>query len=507
MSKTESKNDWDRFAVRMRELHDLAHIGGVLGWDQQTMMPPKGAAARGRAMGTLAGVRHERVVDPELGSLIASLEGSDLDAEKKAMVKRMRRGFDLETKLPARLVQERAETASAAHVTWEEARRKDDFEIFAPHLEKTFELLAEQAEYLGYDKEPYDAHLDLFEMGMKTSDVEPVFDEVAKQVRPLLSRVLETSTQDWELPATPDHLDALLSYSRDLVSRIGFDMQGGRLDLTAHPFCSGTDPGDVRLTTRLDANNPKECVLATVHEAGHGMYQQGIPTEWMGTAIGSYISLAVHESQSRLWENHVARSRAFWQGEAPRASAAIAPWKGLGADDFYKGTNRVRPDSYIRVEADELTYPLHVILRFEIEIAVSRGDLKARDLPGVWNESMHKHLGITPPNDAKGVLQDVHWSSGLFGYFPTYLLGSIYSAGLFNKATVDLGGQSKVDSAFVAGDFSALLGWLRDKIHSKGALYDPMELINLALDRPANSPIDTTAYTDYLRDKFTALYG
>ena len=498
---------WTKFATRMREFSDLAHTGNLLGWDQQTMMPPKGAAARGRAMGTLAAIGHERLVDPELGKMIEALEQQDLDFEKKTMVRRMRRDRDIATKLPTRLVQEKAETASAAHVTWEKARRTNDFDVFAPDLEKTIDLLMEQAEYLGYEKEPYDAHLDLFEMGATAADVEPVFKDVAAKVRPLLDRVLEKDTSDWELPKTPEHLDELLAYARALVSRMGFDMEAGRLDLTAHPFCSGTDPGDVRLTTRLDADNPKECILATVHEMGHGMYQQGIPQKWLGTSIGSYISLAVHESQSRLWENHVGRSMAFWEGEAPTASEAIPDWKGLTPNDFYKGVNRVKPDSYIRVEADELTYPMHVILRFEIEVAISRGDLKARDLPSAWNELMQKHLGITPPDDAKGVLQDVHWSSGLFGYFPTYLLGSIYSADLWANATKDLGGEEKVATSIKQGEFAPLLGWLRDKIHSKGALLDPRDLINEATGRPSGAPIDTVPYTDYLTTKFGALYS
>lgn len=498
---------WDEFQGVMRSLADLAHIGSLMGWDQQTMMPPKGASARGKAMGTLASIRHEKMTDPKFGGLLEELQGQELPEERRVMVTRMQRLWDLETKLPAELVSELAEATSTAHFIWAEARQKSDFDIFAPHLENIFELITRRAELFGYDKEPYDAHLDLFEKGTKTADVEPVFEQVASKVKPLLDKVLAKDTSDWDLPKTPEHLDELLEYSRSLVEKMGFDMQAGRLDLTTHPFCSGTDPGDVRLTTRVDANNPKECLLATIHEMGHGLYQQGIPEAWLGTSIGTYISLGVHESQSRLWENHVGRSLPFWEGEALNATKALPPWKGLTPEMFFKGVNRVSDQSYIRVEADELTYPMHVILRFEMEIAISRGELKVRDLPTAWNEAMERHLGITPPDDAKGVLQDVHWSSGLFGYFPTYLLGSIYSASLFDKATEDLGGQATMDDNIRSGKFAPLLGWLREKIHQKGALLDPQELINSATGREREATIDIEPYTSYLTTKFESLYS
>lgn len=497
-----NKDTWTDFAHRMREVADLTHIGNLMGWDHQTMMPPKGAPGRGRAEGTLAAIAHERVVDPKLGAIIEELEAADLDEEQARMVARVRRDRDQAVKLPAELVQEIAEATNTAHFVWAEAREKSDFETFAPHLDKILTLIAQRAEHLGYEEEAYDAHLDLFEMGTKTKDVEAVFLKVADEVRPLLDRVLGQPNTNKDLPAIPDHTEQLLAYSKDLVARMGFDMQGGRIDLAAHPFCAGTEPGDVRLTTRVQADNPKECIMACIHEMGHGMYQQGIPEEWLGTSIGTYISLGVHESQSRLWENHVGRSLAFWEGEAPKAVAAVPAWEGLAASDFYEAVNRVSPESFIRVEADELTYPMHVILRFEIELAISRGEMKVADLPAAWNEGMKRHLGITPPNDAKGVLQDVHWSSGLFGYFPTYLLGSIYSAVLYRKATDDLGGSEAMDASHREGNFGPLLGWLRDKVHSKGALLDPLDLVNEATGKPQGSPIDIEPYTSHLRSKY-----
>ena len=497
---------WSEFSDKMRLLADLSYIGNILGWDQQTMMPPKGAPARGRAMGTLASLGHSQLTDQRLGELVEELEGSELDTEQRQMVARIRRARDQQVKLPADLVQEIAELTSAAHLTWAEAREKSDFKTFAQTLEKIFDLLKRRADHLGYEDEAYDAHLDLFEMGTKAKAVEAVFAEISKAVRPLLDRVRDVDTESWDLPKTPEHVDAVLAYSTDLVGRMGFDLQAGRVDLTTHPFCAGTDPGDIRLTTRVDPNNPKECLMACIHEMGHGLYQQGIPERLMGTSIGSYISLGVHESQSRLWENHVGRSRAFWEGEAPKAAKAIPPWRGLTSDDFYRATNRVLPESYIRVEADELTYPMHVILRFEIELAVTRGELKVADLPSAWNELMQKHLGITPPDDAKGVLQDVHWSSALFGYFPTYLLGSIYAASLYDRANVELGGQQKFSAEIAAGNFQPLLGWLRDKVHSKGALLDPLDLINEATGRPKDSPIDIDPYVQHLTRKVEELY-
>lgn len=498
---------WSGFSDKMRLLSDLSYIGNVLGWDQQTMMPPKGAPARGRAMGTLASLGHAQLTDPALGDLIEDLESQELGELERVMVARMRRNRDQQVKLPADLVQQIAETTSAAHQVWAEARQRNDYKAFAPTLEKILDLLRQKAEHLGYEDEPYDAHLDLFEMGTKTKDVEAVFAHVAQAVRPLLDRVKDVDTSAWELPKTPNHTDAVLEYSKGLVGRMGFDMEAGRVDLTTHPFCAGTDPGDIRLTTRVDPNNPKECIMACIHEMGHGLYQQGIPSEWMGTSIGSYISLGVHESQSRLWENHVGRGRAFWEGEAATAASSVPAWKGLGPEDFYRATNRVLPESFIRVEADELTYPMHVILRFEIELAVSRGELGVNDLPAAWNELMNKHLGIVPPTDALGVLQDVHWSSALFGYFPTYLLGSIYAAALYDKATADLGGGEKLGDSLRAGDFSGLLGWLRENIHSKGSLLDPMDLVNQATGKPAGSPIDIDPYTRHLSGKVEDLYS
>jgi len=497
-----SEQTWSEFLSRMRELADLTHIGNLMGWDQQTMMPPKGAAGRGNATGTLAAIAHERVVDPRFGEIIEQLESQELSDEQRVMVARLRRDRDLQVKIPADLVQALAEATSTAHFVWADARQKSDFQLFAPHLEKILSLTSERAEHLGYEDEAYDAHLDIFEMGTTTKDVEAVFRRVADEVRPLLDRVLGSENSDKDLPTIPDHTDQLLAYSKNLVERMGFDMQGGRIDLAAHPFCAGTEPGDVRLTTRVDPNNPKECIMSCLHEMGHGMYQQGIPEGWLGTSIGTYISLGVHESQSRLWENHVGRSMAFWEGEAPRAAAAIPAWKALTASDFYEAVNRVDPESFIRVEADELTYPMHVILRFELELAISRGEMKVADLPDAWNEGMKRHLGITPPNDAKGVLQDVHWSSGLFGYFPTYLLGSIYSAALYRKATEDLGGEEAMDKSLREGLFEPLLTWLRDKVHSKGATLDPLDLINEATGRKQGSPIDIEPYTSHLRTKY-----
>lgn len=501
-----SDDTWERFSARMRELRHLESIGGLLGWDEQTLMPPKAAPGRAAATGTLASIEHERLTSIEYGDLIEELGQADLDDERRAMVDLAKRSRDKAVKLPPALVREMAEMASKSQTAWVKARTADDFSIFEPLLQRMLELKAQQAEHLGYEIEPYDAHLDLFERGATAEQLQPMFDAVTAGITPTLEAVLEKEDGTRNLPPGPYDADAIFKYCAGLLGRMGYDMEAGRLDLSAHPFTSGVGPRDARVTTRVRTDDPKEAILATLHEMGHGLYHLGQREDWVETTIGASVSLGVDESQSRLWENHVGRSLAFWEGEFPKAAAALKPLEGSNPEAVFRAVNRVRR-SLIRVEADEVTYPLHVAVRFEIERAISRGDLKAADLPAAWGESYERILGIRPPSDADGVLQDVHWSIGYLGYFPTYLIGSVYSAALFDSYTASAGGEDSVADQFRAGDFAPLLAWLRNHVHEVGSLMLPAEVIAGATGRPAEGGIDTAPFVSYIQSKYRGLYG
>lgn len=489
----------------MRELRHLESIAGLMGWDEQTFMPPKAAPGRAAATGTLASIAHERLTSPEYGELIDELSQHDLDPDRRAMVDMAGRSRDRAVKLPPALVREMAEMSSKSQAAWLQARSADDFSVFEPLLQRMLELKAQQAEHLGYEAEPYDAHLDLFERGATAAQLQPMFDSVTEGITPILEAVLATDDGSRRLPSGPYDTDALLDYCAGLLARMGYDMEAGRLDVSAHPFTSGVGPCDARVTTRMDPNDPKEAILATLHEMGHGLYHLGQREDWVETTIGTSVSLGVDESQSRLWENHVGRSLAFWEGEFPKAARALEPLATTTAQDVYRAVNRVQR-SLIRVKADEVTYPIHIAVRFEIERAISNGELKAADLPAAWNELYERHLGIRPPRDADGVLQDVHWSIGYLGYFPTYLIGSVYSAALFDAFTASAGGSQVVQMQLRDGDFAPLLEWLRRNVHRIGSSKLPAEIIAGATGRPADGGIDTAPFLSYIRSKYRDLY-
>lgn len=497
---------WERFSYRMRELRHLSSIGALLGWDEQTMMPPRAGAGRAAAVGTLAALEHERLTAVEYGDLIAALGDQDLPAERSAMVAMAGRDREKAVKLSPRLVRDLAETASHAQMAWQKARSEDDYRIFEPLLAKMFVLKAEQAEALGYEQEPYDAHLDLFERGATAQSLKPMFDSVTAGIAPLLEAIAGSDTVIDGLPEGPYDTGAVLAYCKDLLQRAGYDLQSGRLDLSAHPFSTGIGPGDVRITTRVQPNDPQEAILATLHEMGHALYELGLRQDWAETTIGVAASLGVHESQSRLWENHVGRSLAFWEGEFAQARRVLAPWASQSPETIYRAINRVQP-SLIRVKADEVTYPLHIAVRFELELAICRGELTTADLPSAWNDSYRRHLGIEPPSNAGGVLQDVHWSFGALGYFPTYLIGSVYAAALFDAATVALGGRDTVEGQIRAGEFSSLLLWLRSNVHELGSSRLPSEIVAAATGKAQTSQVDTGPYLDHLTSKYQALYS
>ncbi|HYH63766.1 MAG TPA: carboxypeptidase M32 [Urbifossiella sp.] len=490
---------------RSKELGVLGSCAAVLGWDQQTYMPTNGAALRGEQMAFLAGLAHGKATDPKVGELLAAVEGSELtrdpESDPAANVRELRRGYDRATKLPAALVEELARVTTAAQQAWQQARAANDFPAFRPHLEKVVALKRQEAQAVGYTDHPYNALLDEYEPGATVAEVREVFAGLTRELVPLIKAIGESGKKPDRTVLERDFpVERQKVFAEGAAAAFGFDFASGRLDTTAHPFCSGVGPGDCRLTTRYNPRFFPEAFFGVLHETGHGLYEQNLPAEHFGTPVGAACSLGIHESQSRLWENQVGRGRPFWDHFFPRLRqtfpAAIA---GVEPDRFYFAVNEVKP-SLIRVEADEATYNLHVALRFEIELGLISGDLAVADLPGAWNERFKTMLGLDVPDDARGCLQDIHWSFGGLGYFPTYTLGNLYAAQLMAAARRDLSG---LDDDFRRGEFGRLKAWLGEKVHRHGGRYRAGELCR----RATGEALTAAPFLSYLNDKFAPLYG
>jgi carboxypeptidase Taq len=487
------------------EFADLSHAAAILSWDQQTYMPPGAAEARAAQLTTLRKLAHERLVSDEVGRLLEELaaETADLDPDsyEASLVRVTRRKRDREVKLPTDLVARLSRARALGHHAWEQARAASDFYLFLPHLEELIGLAQETAEALGYEERPYDALLDRFEPELKTSQVEALFAELKAGLVPLVRAIAERqdSIDDSFLCGEFD-VDRQWAFGLEVVKRMGYDLKHGRQDRAAHPFTTSFTPADVRITTRVYPDQLKPALFATIHEAGHALYEQGISRELTRSPLGDTASLGVHESQSRMWENIVGRSRGFWSYWLPRLRQSFEPQlEGVGDEAFYRAINRVQP-SLIRVEADEVTYNLHIFLRFEMENLMLEGKVRAADLPELWNAKMVEFLGVQPPNDALGVLQDVHWSSGLMGYFPTYTLGNLLSAQFYRQAVAEV---PAIPEEIERGEYASLLGWMRERIHCRGAKDTPAELVQ----RITGGPMRTEPFLEYVRTKYRELYG
>ena len=496
---------YDDLIQRVRQISLLGSCSAVLHWDRETSMPPKGAQHRAAQHALLAGMCHEQFTDPKLGDLLAACEATPLVADPLAdeavNVRELRRTYDRATKLPRDLVEEIARVTSLAHGEWVEARKKSDFAHFQPWLEKIVALKIREADCYGHQGNRYDALLEDYEPGATTDWVSGVLAPLRDELVGLLDAIKGASRQpDTAILHRTYPLDRQKLFGRLAAAAMGFDFQAGRLDVVPHPFCIGIGPGDTRLTTRYNEHDLGDGLFSIIHEAGHGLYDQGLPAEHWGTPRGEAVSLGIHESQSRMWENLVARGLPFWRHFFPIAQQffpdALAD---VALDDFHFAANTVRP-SFIRVDADEVTYNLHIILRFELEQALLSGDLPVADLPGAWNEKFTAMLGITPPDDAQGCLQDVHWSGGGIGYFPTYTLGNLNAAQLFAAAREAI---PDLDTAFARGQFGDLLAWLREHIHALGQRHRAPQLI----ERVTGQPLSHTALMAHLRAKFEPLYG
>lgn len=494
-----------RLKAILAEVVDLQRAGAVLDWDQETYMPPGGVHNRADQMSTLSEVAHRRFTADEVGRLLDEAEGDvaklPFDSDEASLVRVTRRDYDEARKLPSELVAEIAHASSSARPHWQRARHEANFGLFAPYLEKNVELNQRVAEALGYKKRPYDALLDRTEPGLTTDQLEAIFDELKTAIVPLVADIQRhaDAVDDSVLRRGFDP-DTQLKYALETVTKLGYDLERGRQDISTHPFSTAFGPGDVRITTRVNRDFFNECLFGSIHEAGHGMYFQGIGHNLDRTTLWDGASPGVHESQSRLWENLVGRSLPFWNHFFPSLRNAFpAPLKGVDAEAFYRAVNKSHA-SFIRVEADEVTYNLHVLLRFELENDMLEGKLKVRDLPEAWNELFKSYIGLDVPNDREGVLQDIHWSSVGFAEFPGYTLGNVIGAQLMDKIRSEM---PALDGSIERGEFGPLLGWLQEHVYRHGRKFTPNEL----LERATGRPLTAKPWIAYVRKKFGALYG
>jgi carboxypeptidase Taq len=491
---------WNDLLPRLRELADLGSAGALLQWDQAVMMPPGGGASRARALSTVESVFHERLTDPAIGDLLEELRAADdLDQDQGASVRVLAHDYEKATKVPEDLVRALAEAKGLAYIAWTEARPAPDFSLVAKELERLIDLKKEEADALGWEDDRYDPLLDYYEPGMKTAEVAAMFEDLVDGLKPVVDAVLGVIGDAPEFLSSSYDVDRQTAFCQWLAEKVGFAADKGRIDTSPHPFTMPVSAGDIRQTTLADDRNLLMSVYAVMHETGHALYEQGIPDEMRDLPVGRHPSLGMHESQSRLWENQVGRSRPFTDFLLPHLKERFPQEIGMASpDDFYRGVNHVRR-SYIRITADELTYNLHVALRFELEYKIFRDELSVPDLPDAWDAAMEKHLGIRPDSQANGVLQDMHWTIGHLGYFPTYTIGNIYGAAFYDKALADLG---DISEEMRSGDTTRLLEWLREHIHREAYRYDAKELAA----RVTGGPVTPKPLLDYLTEKYSDLY-
>jgi carboxypeptidase Taq len=493
---TEAPDPYPEFLDHVQRLTYVSDADGLLSWDQQVMMPEGGTPARSKQSSALSSVHHDLLTDDQLGEWLDTLADADLSADRRAVVREVQREHDRATSVPEELVAEISEASSNALPVWEQARENDDFDEFAPPLEEMVELKREYANEIDPDRDPYAVLFEEYEPYLGVDTAERVLERLREELVDLIDDI-EDSDADLADPFDGEYDPAdQEAFVREVLDELGYDWERGRLDTSSHPFTSGTQ-FDARITTRFEPEDPMAGIGASVHEFGHATYALGLPDEAYGTPLGEARDLTVHESQSRLWENHVGRSRAFWDRFAGEAREQL----GVDADAqaLYEAANQIYPDNLIRVEADELTYHMHIILRFEIERDLVRGDLDVSEVPRVWNEKMDEYLGVRPDTDADGCLQDIHWSHGYFGYFPTYSLGSVLAAQLYDSAAEDIG---DLDAQVRDGEFDALHEWLTDNVHSHGCRYETDDLVREA----TGEPFTADYFIEYAREKFGALY-
>lgn len=490
----------EKLKNRFYDINAIYAAQAIMDWDQQCYMPRGGAGARAEQSSILSRIGHEMLVSKETQDLTAACRGEvAADSVEAAMLRVVQRQLDQQLKIPSRLVEERSRVTSLAHELWVEARKNNDFASFAPTLEKVFDLTREVAECLGYSDHIYDPLIDMSEEGFTAKDCQQMFDTIREPLVDLVAKIKASPNQvdDSFFVGEWDKEQQRL-FTEQMVQKVGFSFERGRQDVAPHPFCTNFSISDVRLTTRY-LNHLASAIMSSMHEAGHGMYEQGSPMEWDRTPLAGGVSLGIHESQSRLWENIVGRSRPFWSHFLPTLQKHFPSLSGVSAEQFYRGINKVQP-SFIRVEADEVTYNLHIMIRFEIECAVLSKELAVKDIPAVWNEKIQSYFGLSPKSDSEGCLQDVHWSAGLIGYFPTYTVGNLLSYQIWKALKAQV---PNTDALMESGDFGPIFNWLRENIYAQGQRYTPKELVQ----RVTGKPMSADDLIAGLTGKYSEIYG
>lgn len=498
-------NSIDRFAKvneHYRQISLLRSSSGLLGWDMETIMPNKAARQREAQLSALAKQAHHLLCDLSFQSDVGKLldKSEKLSSFQKAELREVQREIEQAVKVEESLVVKLSSLTARAQHVWTECRQQKDYKNYWPLFEDLVELKHEQARQLEPEGEAYNAHLDLFEPGLTVEQLDKVFGDMKSPLIDLVAKIKNSTVFQKEALQFPEIITSEQhQFCKDILARHGFDFEAGRLDISAHPFCSGAGSRDVRMTTRFDEADFSSALYGAIHEGGHGLYEQGINEELYATPLGEAVSLGIHESQSRIWENQVARSRPYMQfllGEL--RDRWPMDFRDIDSEALYKRLNRVEP-SFIRVEADEVTYSLHVILRYEIERDLFRQKISAKEIPELWNQKMKDFLGIVPENDENGWAQDVHWSAGLFGYFPTYVLGNLYSAHFFDKCKTEI---KSLDTKIATGEFAPFRAWLKQNVHRYGREFSASDL----LDKVCSCILDSQVFIDYLNTKYKSIY-
>ena len=498
-------NKLEKLKEELLELHHLSSAVAVLHWDMEVYMPQKGADLRAKTIAELSGLIHNKFISPQFGKLIKEakreMEKGTLSEGDSRIVNEVWREYSREKKLPLDFVKELSELESKSQTVWAQAREKSDFKMFLPYLKKMVELKRKEAQLVGYKNSPYDALLDVFEPDAKSEEVSLVFEELKQFLVPFLVKIKKSSVKiNKKILKGHFPIDKQAKLCRLVAEKMGFDFEAGRLDVSTHPFTTNFHPDDVRITTRFDEKNLFYSINITAHEAGHALYEQGILPENFGTPLGDAISYGIHESQSRMWENIIGKNRSFLKYFYPKFHKEFpVHFSKMTLEKFYQAINAVS-QSLIRMEADEVSYSLHVIMRFEIEKSLIEGSVEVEDLPKIWNSKIEEYFGLKVPNDALGILQDVHWSAGLFGYFPTYALGNLYAAQFYATAKEEV---LNLEKEIAAGHFEHLLNWLRKNIHVHGKMFSAENLV----ERVTGEKLTSQYFIDYIRDKYSDLYG
>ncbi len=492
---------YEKYQAKMQELADVNYAISVLNWDQETYLPQKGAASRAQQISTLTKISHQLATSEELGDLLHELsEKSDLNEWERRNVAESLNEYQKKQKYTTDFVVRLSQVTSQCYQSWLKARAASDFSIFSPAFEEMVGLKREECELLGYEEHPYDALLDQFEPGEKTSNLLELFHDVHKQLVDFVKEISARPQVNDEWMYKFYNKEKQWQYGIDILEQMGYDFKAGRQDVSAHPFTTSFGSNDVRVTTRIDEYNLYEMIWSCIHEGGHALYEQGLKQEDYGLPTGNYLSLGIHESQSRLWENNVGRSQAYWKANYKRLQENFPENLGeVNLESFYKAVNIVKP-SLIRTNADELTYHFHILIRFLIEKELIEGSIKVKDIPAIWNQKYKEYLDIDVPSDKEGCLQDIHWSHGSLGYFPTYSLGSFYAAQFYQQAQKEI---SDLEYQITNGNMRPLLQWLRTKIHQYGRFYTAEDLC-IAV---TGEKLTFRYFMEYAKEKYGYIYG